>query len=66
MQPINFITVCTEKYTSDYANKSLNMFRRNFTGEFKPFCITDKSDELNSEYSSIRKYNNFLFTWNAN
>ena len=64
MEPINFITVCTEKYTSDYANKSLSMFKRNFGGEFKSFCITDKSNELNKEYTSIGKQNNFNGWWN--
>ena len=64
MEPINFITVCTEKYTSEYANKSLNMFKRNYDGEFKSFCITDKCNEINKEYTCIMKHHNLFGWWN--
>ncbi len=64
MEKINFITVCTEKYSSEYAIKSLNMFSRNYRGLFSPFCITDKSHELLGKYSIVSKNPNLTGWWN--
>ena len=64
MEKINFITVCTEKYTSEYAEKSLSMFSRNYKGQFSPFCITDKPNELNGSYTIIEKHPLLSGWWN--
>ena len=60
----NFVTVCTEKYSVDYANKTLNMFSRNCNLFFTPYCITDKSVGLDERYVSIQKNDNFQGWWN--
>jgi len=64
MGPINFIVVCTEKYTAEYANKSLNMFKRNFNGTFSAFCITDKKEQISEEFVCIEKQSELTGWWN--
>jgi hypothetical protein len=64
MDPINFIVVCTENYSAEYANKSLSMFKRNFEGNFTPFCITDKKDQISEEYNCIEKQPELSGWWN--
>ena len=64
MEPINFITVCTEKYAPEYANKALSMFSRNYGGDFTPFCITDKKSEITGGYYFIDKKPLFTGWWN--
>jgi len=64
MEPINFIVVCTEKYSAEYANKSLSMFKRNFQGDFSPFCITDKKDQISEEFNCIEKQPELSGWWN--
>lgn len=64
MDPINFIVVCTESYSAEYANKSLNMFRRNYEGDFSPFCITDKKGQISEEFICIEKQPELSGWWN--
>ena len=64
MEKINFIVVCTEKYSAEYANKTLNMFKRNYQGTFDAFCITDKREEISQEYTCIDKDKALIGWWN--
>lgn len=64
MDAINFIVVCTESYPAEYANKSLNMFRRNFDGNFTAFCITDKKEVISSDFICITKQPELSGWWN--
>ena len=64
MDAINFIVVCTEKYSPEYADKSLSMFARNYDGAFTPFCITDKKKQISVEYNFIEKDQNLSGWWN--
>ena len=64
MEPINVITVCTEKYAPEYANKTLSMFSRNYGGDFTAFCITDKKSEITGDYHFIDKNPLFTGWWN--
>jgi hypothetical protein len=63
-QKINFVTVCTESYTSEYAIKSLSMFSRNYSRAFNSFCITDKKEELQRDYETIDKNKELSGWWN--
>ena len=61
---INFITVCTESYTAEYANKSLSMFKRNCNIPFSAFCITDKASHLDDNYTTFEKNPSLKGWWN--
>ena len=64
MQPINFITVCTDNYPMTYAQKLHKQFNKLTKLKIHHYCITDRPDELPKFVTAIKPYKKSNGWWN--
>jgi hypothetical protein len=61
---LNLVITCGGPYDMGYANKAVNMFRRNCKIDFKPWCITERPGELHSAITPIKPSLEVTGWWN--
>ena len=61
---LNLVITCGGSYDMAYANKTVNMFRRNCKIDFKPWCITERPLELHPSITPIKPSLEVTGWWN--
>ena len=61
---LNLIITCGGPYDMEYANRTVSMFRRNFSKNFKAWCITERPSELNTDITPITPSISVTGWWN--